>query len=135
MSQGETALYQERVARFAFVLAGLGLSFLVFRTIVLAILGRPVVDPSMILHGLAGMAMLWTWLLTRSGSRSFRFVGAVETVGLTSGASVPERLVTRVCDWFRARGVLEILTQEAEREDVSFRLPPLPPRSGRIAAA
>src|SRR5918996_523370 len=26
------------------------------------------------------------------------------TVGLTSGASAPEKLVTRVCDWFRARG-------------------------------
>ena len=29
----------------------------------------------------------------------------VEIVGLTSGASAPERLVERVCDWFRARGV------------------------------
>ena len=30
-----------------------------------------------------------------------------ETVGLTSGASAPEQLVRRVCDWFRARGVPE----------------------------
>ena len=33
---------------------------------------------------------------------------ARETVGLTSGASAPEQLVERVCDWFRARGVEEI---------------------------
>jgi 4-hydroxy-3-methylbut-2-enyl diphosphate reductase len=64
-----------------------------------------------------------------------RWLEAVETVGLTSGASVPERLVARVCDWFRDRGVLEILTEETAREDVTFRLPPLPPRRGRVAAA
>ena len=32
------------------------------------------------------------------------WLDGVETVGITSGASAPERLVTRVCDWFRARG-------------------------------
>ena len=46
-----------------------------------------------------------------------------ESVGLTSGASAPERLVTRVCDWFRARGVAEIGEFVSVREDVVFRLP------------
>ncbi|HET7571559.1 MAG TPA: 4-hydroxy-3-methylbut-2-enyl diphosphate reductase [Gaiellaceae bacterium] len=46
-----------------------------------------------------------------------------ETVGLTSGASAPERLVAGVCDWFRARGVGEIRELEARREDVFFKLP------------
>ncbi|HEY6075780.1 MAG TPA: 4-hydroxy-3-methylbut-2-enyl diphosphate reductase, partial [Gaiella sp.] len=32
----------------------------------------------------------------------------VRTVGVTSGASAPEKLVNRVCDWFRARGVERI---------------------------
>jgi 4-hydroxy-3-methylbut-2-enyl diphosphate reductase len=49
-------------------------------------------------------------------------VGA-ETVGLTSGASAPERLVTRVCDWFRARGVRDIAPFRTRLEDVVFRLP------------
>jgi len=31
-----------------------------------------------------------------------------DTVGLTSGASAPEKLLVGVCDWFRARGVTEI---------------------------
>src|SRR5438094_378836 len=48
---------------------------------------------------------------------------AAETVGLTSGASAPERLVQRVCEWFRARGVTEIRPLAAVAEDVAFRLP------------
>ena len=47
----------------------------------------------------------------------------VETVGVTSGASAPERLVQRVCDWFRARGVTEIAPYATVYEDVVFRLP------------
>jgi 4-hydroxy-3-methylbut-2-en-1-yl diphosphate reductase len=47
----------------------------------------------------------------------------VEIVGLTSGASAPERLVERVCDWFRARGVTEIEPYRLVDEDVEFRLP------------
>jgi 4-hydroxy-3-methylbut-2-en-1-yl diphosphate reductase len=51
------------------------------------------------------------------------WLGGVETVGLTSGASAPERLVRRVCDWFRARGVPEIAPFASVYEDVVFRLP------------
>jgi 4-hydroxy-3-methylbut-2-enyl diphosphate reductase len=47
----------------------------------------------------------------------------VETVGVTSGASAPERLVERVCDWFRAHGVDEITPFASVYEDVVFRLP------------
>jgi 4-hydroxy-3-methylbut-2-enyl diphosphate reductase len=47
----------------------------------------------------------------------------VEVVGVTSGASAPERLVDRVCDWFRARGVADIEPYRLVDEDVEFRLP------------
>ncbi|MDQ3122997.1 MAG: 4-hydroxy-3-methylbut-2-enyl diphosphate reductase [Actinomycetota bacterium] len=47
----------------------------------------------------------------------------VETVGITSGASAPEKLVNRVCDWFRARGVRNIEAYRLIDEDVTFRLP------------
>jgi 4-hydroxy-3-methylbut-2-enyl diphosphate reductase len=46
-----------------------------------------------------------------------------ETVGLTSGASAPEKLVSRVCDWFRSRGVTDISAHRSVYEDVVFRLP------------
>ena len=47
----------------------------------------------------------------------------VETVGITSGASAPERLVEGVCDWFRERGVDEIEQARIVEEHVEFRLP------------
>jgi 4-hydroxy-3-methylbut-2-enyl diphosphate reductase len=47
----------------------------------------------------------------------------VETVGITSGASAPEKLVERACDWFRVRGVTDIEPYRLVDEDVTFRLP------------
>ncbi|MGH3099797.1 MAG: 4-hydroxy-3-methylbut-2-enyl diphosphate reductase, partial [Thermoleophilia bacterium] len=47
----------------------------------------------------------------------------VRVVGITSGASAPEKLVDRVCDWFRARGVSDIEAYRIVDEDVTFRLP------------
>src|ERR687898_3268802 len=44
-------------------------------------------------------------------------------VGVTSGASAPEKLVTRVCDWFRARGVEDITPYRLVEEEVEVRLP------------
>jgi 4-hydroxy-3-methylbut-2-enyl diphosphate reductase len=51
------------------------------------------------------------------------WVEGVDVVGVTSGASAPEKLVERVCDWFRARGTTEIEPYRLVDEDVEFRLP------------
>ncbi len=51
------------------------------------------------------------------------WLDGVETVGVTLGASAPEKLVTRVCDWFRGRGVTDIEAYRLVEEDVTFRLP------------
>jgi 4-hydroxy-3-methylbut-2-enyl diphosphate reductase len=47
----------------------------------------------------------------------------VETVGITSGASAPERLVERVVGWFAERGVTDVRPFTEEREDIFFKLP------------
>lgn len=56
-----------------------------------------------------------------------------ETVGLTSGASAPERLVADVCAWFAAHGA-EVREQAPVHEDVSFKLPVELRRAERTAA-
>jgi len=52
-----------------------------------------------------------------------RWLDGVDTVGVTSGASAPERLVEGVCDWFRGYGVSDISPFSSVFEDVVFRLP------------
>jgi 4-hydroxy-3-methylbut-2-en-1-yl diphosphate reductase len=51
------------------------------------------------------------------------WLDGVRVVGITSGASAPEKLVERVCDWFRTRGVERIEPFQSVHEDVVFRLP------------
>jgi 4-hydroxy-3-methylbut-2-en-1-yl diphosphate reductase len=64
-----------------------------------------------------------------------RWLGGAETVGITSGASAPEHLVTRVCDWFRARGIDDVQPFRMVEEDVTFRLPVELRRELELAAA
>ena len=62
-------------------------------------------------------------LIEDESSIDERWLADARTAGLTAGASAPEHLVLRVCDWFRARGV-EIVGETAPAaEDVVFRLP------------
>jgi 4-hydroxy-3-methylbut-2-enyl diphosphate reductase len=51
------------------------------------------------------------------------WLDGIDVVGITSGASAPERLVERLCAWFRTRGVTEIEPYRLVDEDVEFRLP------------
>ncbi|MCW2927774.1 MAG: hydroxymethylbutenyl pyrophosphate reductase [Thermoleophilia bacterium] len=59
------------------------------------------------------------------------WVAGATTVGITSGASAPESLVTRVCDWFRDRGPVSVRPFAEVQEGVRY----MPPTELRIALA
>jgi 4-hydroxy-3-methylbut-2-enyl diphosphate reductase len=63
------------------------------------------------------------------------WLDGVDTAGVTSGASAPERLVRDVCEWFRARGVDDISEFSSAYEDVVFKLPVELRRAQRSSAA
>ena len=63
------------------------------------------------------------YLIDDAGEIDERWLDGASVVGVTSGASAPEKLVTEVCDWFRERGVAEIEPYRLVDEDVEFRLP------------
>jgi len=48
----------------------------------------------------------------------------VSTVGLTSGASVPEDLVSQVMHWLAGRGFSDVVEVESAQEHLLFALPP-----------
>jgi 4-hydroxy-3-methylbut-2-en-1-yl diphosphate reductase len=62
------------------------------------------------------------------------WIDGVSIVGVTSGASAPDRLVAGVCEWFRERGVEDISAFSSAYEDVVFRLPVELRRAERSAA-
>jgi len=51
------------------------------------------------------------------------WLAGVETVGITSGASAPEELVSELVEFFRARGADDISELRTVEEDVRFMLP------------
>jgi 4-hydroxy-3-methylbut-2-enyl diphosphate reductase len=63
------------------------------------------------------------YLIDDAGEIDERWLEGIGVVGVTSGASAPEKLVAQVCDWFRERGVEEIEPYRLVDEDVEFRLP------------
>ena len=52
------------------------------------------------------------------------WLDGVETVGVTSGASVPEILVKDLLDWLARRGYVDVETVNAKEESLLFALPP-----------
>jgi 4-hydroxy-3-methylbut-2-enyl diphosphate reductase len=73
-------------------------------------------------------------LVDDAGEINERWLDGVEIVGLTSGASAPEHLIERVCEWFRVHGVEEIVEARSVFEDVVFKLPVELRRAERSAA-
>lgn len=59
----------------------------------------------------------------------------VTTVGVTSGASVPEVLVEQVLEWLSARGFEDVEIVKAAEESITFSLPKELRRDLRAEAA
>jgi 4-hydroxy-3-methylbut-2-enyl diphosphate reductase len=89
----------------------------------LLVIGSPNSSNSNRLVEVARAADIAAYLIDDEREIDPAWLDGVETVGVTSGASAPERLVGRVCEWFRARGVSDIAPYASVYEDVAFRLP------------
>ena len=90
---------------------------------VLLVIGSANSSNSMRLVETAQAAGVAAHMLEDESEIDEKWLEAATTVGLTSGASVPERLLTGVCEWFEVRGVGEIAPFAARSEDVFFKLP------------
>jgi 4-hydroxy-3-methylbut-2-en-1-yl diphosphate reductase len=62
-------------------------------------------------------------LIDHEGEVREEWLDGVRTVGISSGASAPEELVSRLVEFFRVRGTEDISEFEVLREDVRFMLP------------
>jgi 4-hydroxy-3-methylbut-2-enyl diphosphate reductase len=63
------------------------------------------------------------YLIDNEGQVRDEWLEGKRVVGISSGASAPEELVTRLVDFFRARGTEDVSEFEVLREDVRFMLP------------
>ncbi|MEV1238807.1 4-hydroxy-3-methylbut-2-enyl diphosphate reductase [Nonomuraea sp. NPDC050022] len=63
-------------------------------------------------------------LVDRAGDADEHWLDGVRTVGVTSGASVPEELVTQLLAWLAARGYADVEPVTLTEETLKFSLPP-----------
>jgi 4-hydroxy-3-methylbut-2-enyl diphosphate reductase len=63
------------------------------------------------------------YLVDHAGQVDEAWLDGVRVVGISSGASAPEGLVSELIGFFRARGVTDVSELEVVREDVRFMLP------------
>jgi 4-hydroxy-3-methylbut-2-en-1-yl diphosphate reductase len=73
-------------------------------------------------------------LVDDAGEIDEAWLDGIEVIGVTSGASAPERLVRDVCAWFREHGIDDISEHQSAYEDVVFKLPVELRRAERSAA-
>ncbi len=64
-----------------------------------------------------------SYLIDNAGEVQEEWLEGADTVGITSGASAPEELVSELVDFFRDRGTDDVSELRAIDEDVRFMLP------------
>ena len=90
---------------------------------VLLVIGSPNSSNSNRLVEVAKAGGVAAYLIDDETEIDVSWLEEAESVGVTSGASAPEKLVRRVLAWFRERGVDDVRVHREEPEDVAFRLP------------
>ena len=75
-----------------------------------------------------------SYRVDRSDEIDLQWLEGVTVVGVTSGASVPEILVTGVIEWLQEQGFGEIEEVQTAQETLSFALPPELRRDIKAAA-
>ncbi len=100
---------------------------------VLLVIGSGNSSNSVRLVDVAHAAGIDAYLVDDLGAIDEAWLEGRETVGLTSGASAPDRLVADICAWFRDRGA-DVVERKSVHEDVSFKLPVELRRAERAAA-
>jgi 4-hydroxy-3-methylbut-2-en-1-yl diphosphate reductase len=64
-----------------------------------------------------------SYLIDNASQVEEGWLEGVSTVGITSGASAPEELVSALVDYFRERGATDVSELATVDEDVRFMLP------------
>ena len=64
-----------------------------------------------------------SYLIDNAGEVQEEWLAGRRVVGISSGASAPENLVSELVDFFRARGVSDVSEYDVVKEDVRFMLP------------
>ncbi|MDP9849995.1 4-hydroxy-3-methylbut-2-enyl diphosphate reductase [Streptosporangium lutulentum] len=64
-----------------------------------------------------------SYLVDQAGDADERWLDGVETVGVSSGASVPEHLVAELLDWLAERGYTDTESVTLTEETLTFSLP------------
>jgi 4-hydroxy-3-methylbut-2-enyl diphosphate reductase len=64
------------------------------------------------------------YLIDYAAEAKEEWLTGVETIGVTSGASVPEILVDDLLKWLAERGFADVETVTAAQESLLFALPP-----------
>jgi 4-hydroxy-3-methylbut-2-enyl diphosphate reductase len=64
-----------------------------------------------------------SYLVDRAADADERWLDGVETVGVSSGASVPDHLVAELLDWLAARGYSDTESVTLAEETLTFSLP------------
>jgi 4-hydroxy-3-methylbut-2-enyl diphosphate reductase len=64
-----------------------------------------------------------SYLIDNAGQVDPAWLEGKRVVGISSGASAPEELVSALVDLFRSQGVTDVSELEVVREDVRFMLP------------